>query len=560
MSTVRRVFFYVLALVTLGILSAGLINLLSLSFDAILARFTLAQVGDLRQQLSLGIAMVVIGGPLWFLFWSMIQRHAERDADESGSTLRAFYLNLVLIVSAIVTVFTLYTLLAWLLTGLRADQFSPGSTAILIVSAAVWYYHRFISEKEGYHSPVARTVRRWYVYTLSAIGLIWLSIGIVQIVNQAVVSLPIWQGEIIRAGFWNSGTQGSLAGIMTGGLTWAFFWFYTARDDISSALRQVYFYLLTILGSAIAGLTALIVSVYKMLYWFMGGDRDVANYFQFLGWSIPTILVAFFIWFYHLRIAEEESAIEQHYISARRVHYYLMSFLGLGTLIAGLIIILGIPLDSIINSLMQQTVVEEPGWWNNHLSLSLAMLAVSIPIWLYYWSRIIDMAEKDGADERPARSRRIYIYVIIGASVVMLAADLVNIVYQLLNGMLIGDLGIDVLRNMKWSLQTVFIAIPVLIYHLDIARKDQKLGSENLAARKNVTVLVVDRKSPVIALIEGRLGYKVRVSQYVGELPGDVPQLSEGDVERLVSQIQASAAGNVMLVLLDRNIMVLPYK
>ena len=154
MSTVRRVFFYVLALVTLGILSAGLRNLLSLSFDAILARFTLAQVGDLRQQLSLGIAMVVIGGPLWFLFWSMIQRHAGRDADESGSALRAFYLNLVLIVSALVTVFTLYVLLAWLLTGLRADQFSPGSTATLIVAAAVWYYHGSYRRKRA-------TTHRW---------------------------------------------------------------------------------------------------------------------------------------------------------------------------------------------------------------------------------------------------------------------------------------------------------------------------------------------------------------------------------------------------------------
>jgi len=559
-STVRRVFLYVLALITLGILSAGLINLLSLSFDAILASFTLAQVGDLRQQLSLGIAMVVIGGPLWFLFWSMIQRHAERDADESGSALRAFYLNLVLIVSAFVTVFTLYELLAWLLTGLRADQFSPGSTATFIVSASVWYYHRFISEKEGYHTPVAKTLRRWYVYILSATGLIWLSIGIVQIVNQAFVSLPIWQGEIVRAGFWNSGTRNSLAGILTGGLTWTFFWFYTARDDISSSLRQVYFYLFMILGSAIAGLTALTVTLYRILYWFLGGDRDVANYFQYLGWAIPTILVAFFIWSYHLRIAEEESTKERYLVSVRRVHYYLMSVLGLGTLIAGLIIMLGIPLDSIINSLMQQTVVEEQGWWNNHLSLSLAMLAVSIPIWLYYWSRIIDMVEKDGADERPARSRRIYIYGIIGASVVMLAADLVNIIYQLLNGVLTGDPGVDILRNMKWSLQTVFIAIPVLIYHLGIAGKDQKLGSENLAARKNVTVLVGDSKSPVIALIENKLGYKVRVSKYMGEMPGDVPALAEEDVDRLVSQIQAAAAGNIMLILLERNIMVLPYK
>jgi hypothetical protein len=547
-------------MVTLGILSAGLRNLLSLSFDSIVAWFTLAQVGDLRQQLSLGIAMVVIGGPLWSLFWSTIQRHAEKDADESGSTLRAFYLNLILLVSAFITIFTLYELLAWLLTGLKADQFNPGNMATFIVSAAVWYYHRFVSEQEGRHTPVAGTVRRWYIYILSATGLIWLCAGIVQIVNYAVISLPVWQGDLVRAGFWNSGTRGSLAGILTGGLTWAFYWFYNTRDDIRSSLRQVYFYLFTILGSAIAGLTALIVTLYRTLYWFMGGDRDVTNYFQYLGWSIPTILVAFFIWFYHLRIAEEESAIEQHQVSARRVHYYLMSFLGLGTLIAGLIIILGIPLDSIINSFNQQIIVVEKNWWNNHLSLSLAMLMVSIPIWLYYWSRITDMAEKAKADERTALSRRIYLYGLIGAAVVMLAADLVNIVYQLLNGMLMGNLGIEALRNMKWSLQTVFIAIPVLIYHLGIARKDQKLGSENLAARKKVTVLIGEGKSPVIGLIEGKLGYKVRVSTYAGDLPGEVPQFSEEDVEKLVSQVQAAPAGNVMLILLEGHTMVLPYK
>jgi hypothetical protein len=559
MSTVRRVFFFILALITLGILAAGLRNLLSLSFDAIVARFTLAQIGDLRQQLSLGIAMVVIGAPLWLLFWGTMQRHSERDPDEKGSALHAFYLNIVLVVSALVTVFMLYVLISWLLAGLPPDQFSPGNTATLIVAAAVWVYHWRISEKEAYPTPVARTVRRWYVYILSATGLVWLSFGVVQVVNQAFLSLPIWPGDIVKAGFWNSGTRGSLAGILTGTLVWVFYWFYTARSDISSALRQVYFYLFTILGSAIAGLTSLVITVYRILFWLLGGGRNAADYFQFLGWSIPTIMIAFFIWLYHLRIAEEESAKESHQISARRVHYHLMSFLGLGTLIAGLIVILGIPLDVIINSMQPPTIVMEQAWWNNQLSLSLAMLAVAIPIWLYYWSRIIDAAEKGGVEERSARSRRIYLYLLIGASVVMLAADLVNIVYQLLNGILSGNLGVEAVRNMRWSLQTVFIAIPILIFHLGIARQDQKLGSETAAQRKNVTVLLSDRKSQAISIIEQKLGYKVRVSRYAG-LEAVVPQLSDEDVENLISRVRGAPAGNVMVILVEGNIQVLPYE
>jgi large-conductance mechanosensitive channel len=560
LSTVRRVFFYILTLITLGILTAGLINLLSLSFDSILARFTLAEIGDIKQQLSLGIAMVVTGGPLWFLFWGTIQRHTADDADESGSSLRAFFLNIVLIVSAFVSIFTFNVLLVWLMGGWRPDQFSPGSTAALIVFAAVWYYHWRVSSSEGQATQVADTVRRWYIYILSAAGLIWLSVGLVQLIDMAFIALPIWAGVMVRGSFWNSGTRSAVAWILTGGLVWAFYWFYMARTDSKSSLRQVYFYLLTILGGAIAGLIALTFTAYKILYWLLGGDKDVVGYCQFLGWSMPTILIAACIWFYHLRMAEEEAATEQeHQLSARRVHHYLMSFLGLGTLIAGLIILLGIPLDWVINTLKPETIVMEAGWWNNHLSLGISMLIVSIPLWLHYWGQITAMADRGGVIERRARSRRIYLYVIIGASVVMLAADLVNIVYQLLNGVLSGNLGLEALRNAKWSLQTVFIAVPVLIYHLRIARQDQLLGAETGAVPRKVTVLLSDNKSPVVLLLEQKLGYKVRRVRYTGQPAHNVPQLSDGEAEQLASEIRAAPADKVMLVLFEGDVMVLPY-
>ena len=560
MSIVRRVFFYILTLITLGILAAGLINLLSLSFDIILARFTLAEIGDTKQQLSLGIAMVVIGGPLWFLFWGTIQRQAAKNADEVGSSLRAFFLNLILIVSAFITTFTLNMLLAWLLGGCLPEQFSPGSTAALIVFAAVWYYHWRVSAEAGPATKVADTVRRWYIYILSAAGLIWLAVGLVQLVNTAFISLPIWEGVMVRGSFWNGGTRSTIAWILTGGLVWAFYWFYMARADSKSSLRQVYFYLFTILGGAMAGLISLTVTVYKILFWLLGGGQDVVGYFQFLGWSVPAILIAGCIWFYHLRKAEEEAATEQgHQLSARRVHHYLMSFLGLGTLIAGLIILLGIPLDWVINSLRPETIVMEQGWWNNQLSMGISMLIVSIPLWLYYWGQITAMTDSGGVIERRARSRRIYLYVIIGAAVVMLAADLVNIVYQLLNGLLTGNLGLEALRNMKWSLQTVFIAIPVLIYHLGIAKQDQLLGEETGSVPRKVTVLLSDNKSPAVLLLEQKLGYKVRRIRYTGQQTHNVPQLSDGEAEQLASEIRAAAAENVMLLLFEGNVMVLPY-
>jgi hypothetical protein len=561
LSTVRRVFFYILTLITLGILAAGVRNLLSLSFDTIAVNFTLAKIGDVRGQLSLGIAMIIIGGPLWLFFWGTIQRQAGRSAEEYGSALRAFFLNFVIIVSAFTGIFTLHWLVGWLMGGLQSDGFNPGDAATLMVAGAVWYYHWRISEGEVHPTPVAKTLRRWYVYILAAAGLIWLSSGFIQVINTAFVALPIWPDDIVRSSFWNSSTRGSLSWVLIGGLVWAFHWLYMARGDLNSSLRQVYFYLFAILGGAITGLAALTQTVYKVIYWWLGGGRDIQEYFQFLGWSLPAMLVAAFIWFYHLRLAEEEALhMQDRQLSARRVHYYLMSFLGIGTLVAGLIVILGIPLDAIIRSIRPESVITGPAWWTNELSLSLSLLAVSIPLWLYYWSSIIDMVDVGGVLERGARSRRIYLFGIIGIAVVTLAADLVNVVYQILNGVLTANFGIDVLVNIKWSLQTVFIAVPVLLYHLGAARQDQKLGAEKAAPRKKVTVLLYDKNSPVLAFIEHKLGYKVRPVQYAGEAPASPLQRTDEELERLAAEISSSQAADVMVILLEGESRVLPYR
>ncbi len=70
MSSVRRVYFYLVTLITLGILAGGAGVLLNLLFDiAIFNSSAIGQENFYQQQLSMGIAMVVIGGPLWFLFW-----------------------------------------------------------------------------------------------------------------------------------------------------------------------------------------------------------------------------------------------------------------------------------------------------------------------------------------------------------------------------------------------------------------------------------------------------------------------------------------------------------
>jgi hypothetical protein len=104
------------------------------------------------------------------------------------------------------------------------------------------------------------------------------------------------------------------------------------------------------------------------------------------------------------------------------------------------------------------------------------------------------------------------------------------------------------------------VAIPVLIYHWQIMRQDQRLGAEVEAVRKTVTVLVSDKAAGLVSQIEEKLGYKVRTLHYLGEIPGDFPVPSDEEVSRLAGEIQATPSTKVMLVAVGGRIMVLPYQ
>jgi uncharacterized membrane protein len=559
MSTAKRVYFYLVYFIALGMFAAGVSILLGVCFDVI-TKYSALQIGGQafsRQALSLGLAMLVIGGVLWFLFWRAIQRNVSRNLAEIGSAIRKLFMNLILAVSALVGLFAAVGFLKWLMAGALLDQFPSGGLARLIVTGVIWYYHWRVTEEEGQPSPEAKTLRRWYVYLLSGWGLVALSVNLVGLVNTAVLQLPVWGTAIVSGSFWNSSVQSNLSWILLGGAVWAFHWFRMARGDFDSTLRQVYLYLLAISGGAIAGLVALTTSLFKVFRFALGTlSAPTDTYFQFLGWTVPLMLVAAAVWVYHRHVTQEEAAHAQRRLSAWRVHSYLMSFIGLGTLIAGLIILLGILLDI---PLRAGSTVVTSGWWYNQLSASLALVVVATPIWLYYWNRALQMVAR-GAAERRASSRRIFLYIVVGAAIVTLAADCINIIYQLLNGVLQGTSGTEVLRHSKWSLQTLVVAIPVLMYHWQILRQDQRLGAEAKAARKTVTVLVSDKALGLASRIEEKLGYKVHTLRYLGQKPKGFPALSDKEISRLAADIRAAPGTKVMLIATGGKILVLPYQ
>jgi len=562
-SATRRVWLYLITLVSLGVFVAGVGQLLSLLFEVTIKGSHLTQVGQAtfnEQLLSLGLAMTVIGGPLWILFWRAIQRRTRDNQEETGDMIRKLYLNFVLLETALMGITTASSFLMWLMAGLPLEQFSSGSLAIAIVAGIVWYYHWRVSEREGHPSSGAKTLRRWYVYILSGFGLVWLAVGLVQLIDIASVNLQAWQGALVQGKFWSSTAQTCVAQIILGGVAWYFHWFRMARGDVDSTLRQVYFYLLTISGGAIAALVALTITLFRFFGWvFDGTPISPGPTFQFLGWAVPTFLVGLAIWGYHRRLAEEEaSAVREGRQSAQRGYLYLMSFLGLGTLVTGMSMLFGILVGLIIDS-ASTSLVQTSGWWRDQLSLCLALLLVGTPLWLYYWNGILKRVRVGGIEEWRALPRRIFLYVIIGASIVALTAALVNIIYQILNGALQGNFGVNVLRNSKWSIEALIVAAPLLWYHWQLLRTDQLRGGEPVVIRHNVTLLVDDRTGDLASRLEDKLGYKIRVLYQVGQ-PGVPSVLPDEEIDRLADEVQASTSNDVMLVVFGGKVITMPYQ
>jgi len=565
MSVIKRFFFYAVSLISLGMLSGGAALIITLLVDIFTDRgATSVGRGQFNAEtFSMGLALAVIGGVLWAFFWRYIQKHTANDIEEQGSAIRAWYLNLVLFFALSTFISAAVEFLAGLVNGFNEYDYIADWVGRLIIAAAVWYYHHRVQAKEGQPSSAAKTLRRWYLYIFSVWGLAYLSIGLVQLIYRAVVWLPIW-GDTTRV---VSGIElGFAAGFgITGAFVWWLHWFRLAKGDIQSTLRQVYLYLFAILGSVIAGLTALVTTIYQLLRYALGGAPGATPvYFQFLGWTIPLLLVAATIWLYHRQVARDEAALMPSVrSSARRVYSYLMSLAGLGGLVAGIIVLIGLLLRLLIAALSTSAVAGTGGgFWQSFLSLAIALLAVGAPMWYYYWGRVNKMVAAGGIEERRALTRRFYLYFLLAAGVVAAATGLSAIIYQLLSSILQGNFGVTFLRESIWGWQCLLVALPFLFYHWSVLRADQKLGAEvTVTQKKAVTLLTTPENTALLyEKIEAKFGHKPRLLRYQPASGETIPLLTDAEVEKIIAGIETAAGGRLLLVVNGKGWQVFPYE
>ncbi|MDP3184211.1 MAG: DUF5671 domain-containing protein, partial [Anaerolineales bacterium] len=90
MRTVRRLYFYAVAFISLEVVLWGLIGLLRTTFSP-------DAIGGGAERLAQALALILVGVPVFGLHWWVAQRGARADMDERASGLRAFFLYAALL-------------------------------------------------------------------------------------------------------------------------------------------------------------------------------------------------------------------------------------------------------------------------------------------------------------------------------------------------------------------------------------------------------------------------------------------------------------------------------
>ena len=89
MRTIRRLYFYAVALISLEVVLWGVIGLLRSIFST--------QLIDTTDVLSQALALVLVGLPIFLFHWLWSQRTAAKDEEERSASLRAIFFYAVLL-------------------------------------------------------------------------------------------------------------------------------------------------------------------------------------------------------------------------------------------------------------------------------------------------------------------------------------------------------------------------------------------------------------------------------------------------------------------------------
>ena len=531
MRTIRRLYFYAVALISLEVVIWGLI---------ILLRSMVAEniIFPGAEMLAQSLALILVGVPIFALHWLWCQRAAAHDDEERSATLRAIFLYLVLLATLVPVVQNTLALFDRLLisaAGLETSRAVLGAAqswqdnliAIALNGVAAAYFFRILHADWQFISVPAPLVpsivgvqngetqgeagqglenfggvRRLYRYIWVLYGLLMTVFGV-----QQVVSFLFYTPSTILGGSGRELVINGLALILVGAPIWAYLWSVCQQalnepTEQGSMLRLGVLYLLA-LTAVVTVLTSAGIIVDVLLRRALGEIMELPDFLSQIRGPFSIGLPLAGIWAYYGSWLGKEinSATDiLRRAGLRRFYLHILSAIGLVATFIGLTLVLSFMIDA---------VIDIGALWGDSLRVRLAgavaTLLAGLPLWVLTWRSIqVEALMTGDAGDHARRSlvRKVYLYLVIFAAVIGGMILGVVLVYQLLSALLNGDFPANFVSALLNTLQVLVLFIAFLLYHLSVLRRDGGQAASALNMRhEQFAVLVFEHEGSGFAAL-----------------------------------------------------------
>ncbi len=479
MRTVRRLYFYAVAAISIEVVLWGLINLLRSIADQ--------TVGGGVDALAQAIALVVVGVPIFLFHWLWAQRNAAKDEEEKTSTVRALYLYGVLLGTLVPLVQNLLALLDRTFLDalhLGADnalvggsQSWPDNLIAIGMNALVAAYFFNILRNEWKTLPRVENfadIRRLFRFIWLYYSLVMMVLGAQQILSFMLSVPPDVLGDSGRAQLING-----IALMVVGTPTWFYSWSLIQRSladaaETDSNLRLGVLYLLA-LGSVITVLSMAVALLGIFISQLLGLQLTYPDLVHQIAGPVSIGLPLGVVWAYYGKVLNEHFASTPDPVrrsGMQRVQFYILSALGLGGAFLGVAALIKFMIDLLTGGTLILTDA-----LRSNLAGTIALILAWLPLWLVSWRPM--QREALGTDELGLHARRsvvrkAYLYLALFAGVIGGMGSAVALVFSLLRALLTGQTDSTFLATNLTDLELLILFVVLLAYHLRVLRRDAR--------------------------------------------------------------------------------------
>jgi hypothetical protein len=497
MKTIRRLYFYAVAIISIEVVTWGVINLLRSIFSA-------DKISNGASTLAGALSLIFVGVPIFLIHWLWAQRTSAKDDEEKTASVRAIFFYGILLGTLIPAVQNLLALIdrAFLsATSIYVTRAIVGGTqtwvdnliAILVNLLIAAYFVRTLRNEWSALPETFTDIRRLYRFIWMLYGLAMVIYGTQQALDYV---FTLSAGNVLGV-LGRETAVNAIALLVIGAPIWLYAWKIlqdgladAKRAERESYLRLGILYLLS-LGGVIVVLTSGGNLIYRLLMQVLGEGQKISEFVQDIGGPISIGVPFAVVWAYYGKWLDRQFSFDEdspRRAGKRRLYFYILSLLGLGATLFAVISLLSVVIDLIFT----QSYLSSSGFVST-LSTALGALAAGLPLWLSTWRPVqADALAQGFVGDHARRSviRKTYLYLVLFASVIGGMISGGTMIFTLINAALSGDMA-NVAKSALNSLQALVWFVVVLLYHLSALRLDGAATADTLEEKQKEFKLVV---------------------------------------------------------------------